>query len=137
MIYRISNRISIDDLSTIAMRLKKAKLVGTIGASIIIGLFNFEISIGVEVELAFLESQLIGDDEDPSLKPGSGMLIFQLQDAKNLSTASEYYCTFGNSDNRAQSKVSTKTANPVWNEIIRVPSSILVTSIPPCTAYKS
>lgn len=108
-----------------ARRLKKVGYSGSIGASIFIGAFNFEISIGVDLELN--EVTISSDGID--MKPGSGYLQIYLKEGRNLpakdkSGSSDPYCTFKCGSNHIKSSVIDKNLNPLWNEYLRMDANI-------------
>jgi len=111
-----------------ARKMKKAGWEGSIGAAITIGLFGFEISIGVEIEMSEMETVLMDEDDT---KPGCGFLTLNLIDGKsipaldkNKNGTADPYVSFKSGYIHSKSKVQKKTVAPVWNEMIRLESNI-------------
>jgi hypothetical protein len=109
-----------------ARRMHRHGFSGKIGASIILGLFGFEIQIGVEIGLMDTTLRTVDDDD---LKPGSGFLsIFVKQGtnlpAKDKTGTSDPYLTFKAGYHHVKGTVAPKTVNPIWNEYLRLDANI-------------
>jgi len=104
-----------------AFKMSKSGYKGMVGGSVIIGVFNFQISVGVEVELSEAETEL---KEEDLCKPGSGILTIQLLDGKELQGTPDVYVSLSSGSSHTRSKMVTQSNAPVFNEVYRLPANV-------------